>query len=221
MRFTNPILILLAALILLPVSIAGATDAVDNGDFFVPDLAGWISDGSVSGINGQAVLKDEDSLGNILFQRVGLSGGTYTLSFDFLLSLSDIEVEFSFPDTFFTTLYFTDDALFDPAACFDNPNLCENNISLFSADHNGQFDSSLNPLNILSPYKTSFSTTFKYIIPTFELYDGNFSSNSTVTIDNVSIAKVEAPPVPEPGTLVSLGIGLAGLIFAGRKRFLA
>jgi len=83
------------------------------------------------------------------------------------------------------------------------------------------------PTNQTSTY-SSFSTDLLSLVGTGNLFSLQFSfatldsianNSSGVRIDNVAINTGDSPaPVPEPGTLLLLGSGLAGLAFVARRR---
>jgi hypothetical protein len=215
-------LVLLAASLLLPVSISSATEYVLNGSF--ADGSDWSTTGDVAFEANTAILTDND-FDSSLFQPVPLDAGTYRLSFDFKNSLSAALVggdDNSFYDYLFATLYFSNVAS-------DDPDAFEGFLALFDLDFSGYSNAGGGISDLVTPGFSHFSVQFSlpfdnaayaYAIPYFELHDANtLAGDSSVEIKNVSITDVST--VPEPGTLVSMGIGLVGLLIAGRKKFLA
>jgi hypothetical protein len=216
-------LLMLAFVLLLPVSTVCANE-VANGDFS-DNLVGWMPNGDVFNVDDVAAIGETiDPFYSNLFQLVELDAGTYLLSFDFKinsLSGTDPENEPAFPDFFVATLYLSDDDSFDPADCSDvNP--CDF-LPLFSRDSTGFYDIGGNitasTIQDFSHFSRYFSITHPFAIPTFDLFDSNFTAgDSSVSIDNVSITQADV--IPEPGTLISMTVGLIGLIIAGRRRLL-
>lgn len=51
------------------------------------------------------------------------------------------------------------------------------------------------------------------------IWDGDWEAGTTASVYNIDLA-TESTPVPEPSTMILLGIGLAGIIGIGRKKFL-
>jgi hypothetical protein len=194
---------------------------VINGDFS-NGLVDWTTAGDANSISGAAVLGDSVYPYSSLYQGVALIPGTYSLDFDFENSLSStisLDDDFTFPDSFYATLYFSDDL-----SAFDLSNSGNPGFLLFGLDTNGPIDNigTIGPSNQVQGwlhFNATFTNSNAYAIPTFELFDGNYAAgDSTVSIDNVSITPA---PVPEPGTLISVALGLAGLILAGKKKLLA
>jgi hypothetical protein len=205
-------LLMLAFVLLLPVSIARANE-VANGDFSLGS-DGWTATGNVSFSDGVARLSENDQEVNAgFFQEIPLGPGYYLLEFEYRidsvgpgLSFYDDEgvPQFTDPDLFASTLYFN----LDPALGPD---------PIYLLQISGP--SSLDPI-VFHYFSLVFENKSNTVIPTFELFNLNssISSDSSVSIDNVSIT--QANVIPEPGTLLSMTIGLIGLIIAGRRRFL-
>ncbi len=194
--------------------------SVINGDFS-SGLGSWTTSGDVTAVT-EATLGDNAEIYSYLYQAVALAPGQYRIEFDFLnLLSSDVASDpNAFPDTFFASLYFTNDLpSFDlTGAVFDDV------APLFDLESSGP----LNVAGVLSPsavgpdwthFSFDFTNSFSYVIPVFEMLDFNVvSGDSTVGLDNVSITLDPAVvPIPEPATLTLLGMGLAGWL-AKRKR---
>lgn len=88
----------------------------------------------------------------------------------------------------------------------------------------GELDA-INPLNDIGGYPTVW-TQFSSVIdvlpgPTVArfgfLYIGPADLLNYIGIDSVSLVREDRPPVPEPGSLLLLGLGLAGLGLARRR----
>ena len=202
--------ILMCFLLTTQLVIAG----VVNGDFS-SNLANW-ENLNVTVPSGEAKLGDSSGLDSRLLQGVGLSAGQYVLEFDFLDQLSGNVPSGSFFDTFFASLYFSNDInQFD----LDN-GVFDDVLPLFDLDAGGPvlYQGSIGSSSLGNGwlhYSSVFTNTFNYAIPTFELFNLNSIDNdSSVLIDNVVITAVPASTVPEPATLTLLIAALS----AGRKR---
>jgi hypothetical protein len=158
-----------------------------NGNFS-GDLNGWLFEGGVSTSNQEAVITDTSPV-NRLYQAVAVSPGEYTLSFDFFSNISTFTPQNAFPDSFFSSLYFTDDA-----ASFNVDSLqFSSSISLFDYDlygidpHTGFITQSSKGPDWLR-FQLTLNTTNNFIIPFFELLNlNNTPGDSTTRIDNVSL----------------------------------
>ena len=222
-------------------------DLINNGDFS-NGLVKWSHGGDTIGdvnVNDdkEAVLSDYDDWYSVLSQAVSLSPSKYTIEFDFKNELSTVvpdDPSFALPDTFYASLFFTDDMASFYLPDGYNIGVFDDERSLFNMDFLGVFDNDLNPgpangtlsTSLKGAEWTHFSYTFlndhKYVVPVFELTDLNFinvdldpelaeldivSPDSQVLIDNVSIN-----PVPEPSTILLLATGLIGLGGVARKK---
>jgi len=196
---------------------------LQNGDFS-DELAGWLTEGDAVAVNDVAVLGDNSAFYSLLQQGLALADGDYTMSFDFKNQLSGTvpnDHPFAFLDTFFATLYFTDDLNGFNLA----PGGFDTALPLFSLDANGVFDNSgaIGPSGKgadWSRFSLTFHNSHAYVVPVFELLDFNFLDNdSRVLLDNVGITQAPKPTViPEPSTIVLTGCGILTLLIAGARR---
>lgn len=198
-------------LALLLFAAAPCQAMVVNGTFD-SGLSGWTSEGDVTAA-GDATVGDSGALYSLLFQPVALAPGQYTIEFDFFGLLSgDLSADpFAFPDTFFASLYFVNDA-----GTLDIANGIFDDVTpLLDLDELGPFNvAGTLDTSPLGPDWTHFSYTFTnnyaYVIPAFELLDFNFiAGDSQVRLDNVSLSTVTGV-IPEPATLSLLFMGLLG-----------
>lgn len=189
--------------------------AIIVGSDFETDLTGWTHEGDVAFGDG-SVRIGEGAGGYASFWRAFelLPARPHTLCFD-LAPLMQFTDEFgTFPDTFFASLYFVNDlADFDLATGrFDD------SLELLDADYEGirLGDGSVMPGDgSVVPFERwciDFVTRFRYVIPVFELIDGDFTENSSVRLDNVFLTTEDEPVIPEPAHLVALGLGLSALL---------
>ena len=204
---------------LLCVAISPAHAVPLNGDFSA-GLTNWTTIGDVSNSGDEALLGD-GALGNgfsRLFQGVLLDPGAYTLSFDLFLGLSQAVPDFTAPDLALGTLYTTSDL-----GTFDIDTLSfDSAIALFDADFNGAFlypdvfsSSSAKGAGWSSLMLAFVVASPTYYIPTFELFDLNGLSDSSIRVDNVFISSSE---VPEPATILLLsGSALFGVFVRQKK----
>lgn len=192
--------------------------SIVNGTFDT-GLTGWTSEGDVLAAS-DASLGDDGALYSLLYQGVALAPGSYRFEFDFLNALSgDLIDDLSFPDTFFASLYFTNDlGTFDLAnAVFDDVQ------SVMDLDASGPYNvAGTIGGSVLGPQWThvtyDFTNAYAYVVPVFELLDLNgIGADSNVRVDNVSIT-AQSAIVPEPATFTLLALGLAGTVVRTRKR---
>ena len=201
----------------LLITLRGAALPVANGGF-ESGLTNWTSQGDVQATT-YAALGDTDTIYSLLFQGVETASGTYILEFDYRGLLS--ESLDGFPDTFFASLYLINDlSMFDLASA---PPVYDDQIALMDLDAAGPANvTGLLSLSPLGPdwthFAYEFTTIYAYAIPVFEYFDfDGIGSNGSVWIDNVSISAV-SPVVPEPGSILLVGLGLAGSGTAWRRR---
>ena len=194
-------------------------EAVPTNGNFAAGLFAWSTLGDVTTDNEEAVVGDDGVTYSALWQPVALAPGSYTFEADILNGLSSVLPDpFGFLDTFFATLYFTNDlSNFDPA----NNLFGSGSIGVFDLDANGFANTSA---TIGTSSKGGdwrhvtfpFSNANTFVIPTFELFAQNtINADSTVRVDNVVISGATMV-VPEPGTLMLFGIGIV-LVWPYRK----
>jgi hypothetical protein len=195
-----------------PSSLSMNGNAITNGDFR-SGLDAWTTTGEVSEDNEEAVLVDGPSGGAMLFQGVDLVADTYVLSFDVQSALSSAFTPGTFPDTFFASLYFIDDAgdLDIGGGVFDA------SLGLMDLDWQGVFNSvgTVGP-SLKGPgwfhYSTVFVMNHAHVAVAFDLVNLNGQpGDSSVRLDNVMIAVI-----PEPSTWGLTLAGLAWLIWRRR-----
>ena len=194
---------------MFPLTSKGAT--IVNGDF-EDGLAAWEIRGSVAASTGIAVVTDENATASLLFQAVLEEADIVTVEFDFRNALSDTVPAGRLADTFFASLYFTDNlaALDIPAGTYDRA------VPLFDLDANGSFNvngsigASTKGAD-WSLFRGSFVNTHAFVVPAFELRELNLiNDDSAVALDNVFL-------IPEGGALSFALIG-GGFLGLGRHR---
>lgn len=207
------------ALLLLGMCLPTAqANTIVNGDFS-SGLNGWSSQGGASASAGIGILDDNGQAYHSQLYQTASGSGHYHFSFDFYNGLSDAydrSNPFAFPDSFFATLYFSDNSGFDP----NGPGLHDGFLALFDLASGGvsNLTGNIRPVPLTDGwlhYDVSFDTAYAFVIPTFDLYNDNgIAGDSRVLLDNVIL---QAPIIPEPATFMLIGGGLlAGLL--GRRR---
>ena len=220
----RPCIVMIAVLFLL----AGPLHAIPlNGDFSA-GLDGWSfqenfsdvgSSASISPENGQAKLTTAGIDSGIylitLFQEIAIPSLATTLSFDVKFESANTDIApilNSFVD-FFQISYLDD----DPSSGYDyyGP----------SVDTSGAYDPNsfqglpISPVNGWYHFAIDIaSLSGRTGALNFDLWDGDDGYYSTAWIDNVTIDGGQPSPVPEPGTLLLLGCGMAALGFLGKNR---
>jgi hypothetical protein len=223
MKKTLSGIILIAAIIFFGISACCYADTLSNSTSW----GGWTFTGNVTADNSIATLGDSGANYSNLFQGL-LVSGSYSIGFDFKNSLSNNigtpGNDSYFPDVFFASLYFANNFTefsgnFDP----DTPSPYQSS-SLLGMQYDQFFIYSSTPLAAGQDWY-HFETTFNsgsnaYVIPMFELFNLNgINGDSTVSIRNLNINLIPTV-VPEPGTLISLSLGLIGLAIAAKKKIL-
>lgn len=213
----RPYFAVLLALGLCYTGMSAATPV--NGDFS-GGLTAWTTQGDVAVESGAAVLGDDAEWYSLLYQGIALAPGSYLLEFDFLNLLSAEVPNFALgPDYFVANLYFTNDLdAFDlTTGTYDAA------LFLMDMDYSGVLNfngavAAIAGMNDWTRHSIIFDTAYAYVIPVFEFYDFNFVDNdSAVGLDNVAINATEQI-IPEPGTLLLVGAGLALISMRGRRR---
>ncbi|MBI2425203.1 MAG: hypothetical protein HYV27_20420 [Candidatus Hydrogenedentes bacterium] len=200
--------LVLAAFTAVPCSASVVNGAFDSG------LSSWTASGDVTAAT-EAVLGDNGTDYSLLYQGVALAPGAYRIEFDFLNLLSgDLSVDpFAFPDTFFGSLFFTDDlGAFDLAgAVFDDVTPLLDLDASGASNVNGVLGASALGGN-WTHFTLDFSSNYAYAIPVFELFDLNLATgDSQVWVDNVSITP-SIPNLPEPATMTLSLMGLVACV---------
>ena len=179
---------------------------VGNADFS-DGLNQWTTSGNVINLNQEALIGDDGSAHNILYQGVAVSLGTLMVDFDFRNLLSGSIPMGTFPDSFFVSMYAINDInLFD----LQN-NVFDDELPLMDLDANGVFNNmGTIEMSMKGPDWLHFSATFEnthnYVIPVFELFDLNLvQDDSAVLVDNVRVI-----PEPRSVTLVICGLLVYG-----------
>ena len=213
------ILMLLSTVILIFGMLDTASaNLITNGDFETGHLTGWTHSGDVDvvkfspssflgrwakvqGMNGYfALLGGDTSSGNsTLSQNFTVSGATsIRLAFDYAFDYLDLNS--SANDTFMALTTYTGDVV-------GTITMRKLLSSCLGANY-GHYEETFN-LNPAWTLNASMSFTLSEV---GGLFSGR--TNSVVGIDNVNVA-----PVPEPATILLLGMGLLGLAGFGRKSF--
>jgi hypothetical protein len=159
------------------------------------DLSNWIADGPVVISNGgytATFTEDPDISPVTLRTLLSIPTGAVSFSFDYELIVAadnDDYIDFYFEDL--TIYQFTDGGYFSTTE-----------TTTLSGSHS---------VNLSSYINTNVNIIFGL---DWDWDDWGF--DSTLTINNVDMATTTSP-IPEPGTLMLLGLGLAGLAGLGRR----
>ncbi len=197
-----------SGLLLITITLLICTNAhasPQNGNFS-DGLNGWLFQGGVSVQNQEALISDSSS-SNHLYQSIATTPGEYTLSFDFFSGISNTSPQNAFYDTFFSSIYFTNNA-----AIFDVDSLQFNSsLALFDYDdyginlHNGFLSNSSKGPDWFR-FQITFNVNNNFVLPFFELFNLNaVSGDSSVRIDNVLFTATvndqcpNSPHKTEPG----------------------
>ncbi len=194
------------ALILGAVSIATPGQALSNGSFDT-GLEGWQSTGPVLAVDGTLQLTDAIGSSSAAWQVVEVLAPRTVLAFDFLSGLGATTPAdpFGFPDVFTVSILLSEGADVAPGS-----GTASGAVSVLTADASGPYAG----LGSVSPaergagwlhVEVEFETPAPYVATTFELFELAFvAGDSAVQIDDVQLL-----PIPEPGTAVLIGVGLA------------
>jgi len=190
---------------------------VVNGDF-TAGLTGWVTQGSVFGSSGIAVLTDGGTTRSLLDQPIGSAIGMFSLTFDYRDALSSTVPNGALADTLFASIYLSDNL----AGLDVSGGGFAEAIPLFDLDSTGAF----NVNGTLGPsskgvdwvkFTLTFNSTHEFLAPVFDLRDLNTINNdSAAAFDNVVLRAV-----PEPSAAVVALIGIFGVVLCPtRKRCL-
>jgi hypothetical protein len=185
---------------------ARAAAMVTNGTFD-QGVEGWEIRGAVAGSTGIAVMTDNNVTRSLFFQPVPATTEKFAIAFDFRNALSSTVPIGRLADTFFATLYFTNNLqTFD----IDTGNY-DRAVPLFDMDANGAFDvqGTIGPSSKgvdWSRFTAVFDNLHSHVVPAFELRDLNLiNDDSAVALDNVVLFVVPEPACP---TLAAFGSGM-------------
>ncbi len=211
----------LCVLLLLALAPAVRADTVFLEEF-EGEPAGWSIVGGVEIGGGKAAIRDTGTGGYSRLNRtIDLAPGYYSIEFDYWISalgapliywLDDEniwqpcdqcpeggECDYTLPDLFWANLYFS---LYEWSG-----------IELFQ--NNGPTD----PGDDRQHFYGVFQNPGSQITPMFEIFNDNFlDGDSLVYLDNIKINALGSTPIPEPGTLGFMVLGLMGIAFVGSKR---
>lgn len=210
--------------------LAGPVHAIPiNGDF-LSDLSGWnLQEDLVNSPSSTLIVADN---GHAKLSTAGIETGPYQISLLQWLEIPDLAATLSFDLKFERTT--TDDTpigfplpdFFQASYMDDDDSSDVNNPLWLGVDCTGPYDpNTFDSISLMTLPDGWFRFTTD-ITPlagrtgtlSFDLWDGDDGYFSTAWIDHVVIDEGQPSPVPEPGTLLLLGWGLAAMGFLGRSR---
>lgn len=199
---------------------ASANASLINGDF-ENGLVGWDAYDDVAVTAGVATVGDDSAWGvSTLAQASNTGTNTVSFEFDFLADISADVPSGYFPDFFASSLYFTNDiAAFDLLG-----GVYDDNQWMFDVDGFGEilYEGEITDSSVGTGWRHfsfEFVSSYDYVIAVFDVFDLNGVVDSSIQIDNVSLASVVAS-VPEPSgfVLLLIALGLGGLGGLVRKK---
>jgi len=203
-RIAQTVLLLATSIVLESPMYGGAL--VMNGTFD-ESLDPWEIRGTVAGSTGIAVMTDDNATRSLLFQSVPATIEQFAIAFDFRNALSDTVPLGRVADSFFATLYFTD----NPQTFDIDTGAYDRALPLFDLDSDGAFNvhgtiSESSKGADWSRFTGTFENLHSFVVPAFELRDFNLiSDDSAVALDNITIFAIPEPQVP---SLAAFGAGM-------------
>jgi len=179
---------------------------VMNGTFD-ESLDPWEIRGAVAGSTGIAVMTDGNATRSLLFQPVPATIERFAIAFDFRNALSTTVPLGRVADSFFATLYFTD----NPQTFDIDTGAYDRALPLFDMDSDGAFNvhgtiSGSSKGVDWSRFMGTFENLHSFVVPAFELRDFNLiNDDSAVALDNITIFAIPEPQVP---SLAAFGAGM-------------